>query len=453
VGEAVQQLLSFMDEDDVLAEHVSPEERARLQLQGVSERLDELRGSIRVLDHRASQLGIDSVKSLDDVVPLLFAHSVYKSYPESFIAKGQWDRLSLWFDTVSTPPITDIDISGVADIDDWLERIEQSGSLPIASSGTSGKGSFLLIDAEDVELHQRFTRRGVGFLPPTRFESRRPVVLLGPSNAAMRYSHAFRQFCETFGRQGALYSLTDERMRMADAIRVAAIRRAMGDGTATPSDVAEFEQRAEATANRNVGAIENLAHAIFNHRDEPQFLLGPWAVWWRVMEIGHAEGVPDGSFHPDTAVRVAGGRKGLALPDDYREQMDRFLGDVVRLDGYGMSELSTSLPKCEAGVFHPQPWMILFALDESGEHMLEPGEDSRVRGRVGIFDIANHGHWGGIVSGDQATIDFSVYCRCGRPGPTVEDSVVRYSELSAGGDDKLTCSGMIEAYIRGAVTE
>jgi len=35
----------------------------------------------------------------------------------------------------------------------------------------------------------------------------------------------------------------------------------------------------------------------------------------------------------------------------------------------------------------------------------------------------------------------------------VEDSVVRYSELSAGGDDKLTCSGMIEAYIRGAVTE
>ena len=147
--------------------------------------------------------------------------------------------------------------------------------------------------------------------------------------------------------------------------------------------MAEFERGAKAAVGKNAGAVERLAHAIFEHRYEPQFLLGPWAVWWRVMEIGRAKGVPDGGFHPQTAVRVAGGRKGLVLPDDYQEQMARFLGDVVRLDGYGMSELSTSMPKCEAGVFHAQPWMILVALSESGEEMVQPGPDGKVRGASG----------------------------------------------------------------------
>jgi hypothetical protein len=90
-------------------------------------------------------------------------------------------------------------------------------------------------------------------------------------------------------------------------------------------------------------------------------------------------------------------------------------------------------------------------LDETGEHMLTPDDAGRVRGRMAFYDPMWQSRWGGIVTGDQATVRYTARCECGRAGPIIEDSVARYSELSAGGDDKLTCGGTIEAYIRGVV--
>ena len=34
-----------------------------------------------------------------DVVPLLFVHSAYKSYPENWLMEKKWDRLGRWLDT------------------------------------------------------------------------------------------------------------------------------------------------------------------------------------------------------------------------------------------------------------------------------------------------------------------------------------------------------------------
>jgi hypothetical protein len=36
-------------------------------------------------------------------VPLLFAHTVYKSYPPSFVEKGRWDRLLQWLARCRSP--------------------------------------------------------------------------------------------------------------------------------------------------------------------------------------------------------------------------------------------------------------------------------------------------------------------------------------------------------------
>jgi len=49
---------------------------------------------------------------------------------------------------------------------------------------------------------------------------------------------------------------------------------------------------------------------------------------------------------------------------------------------------------------------MLFALDESGGHLLPIGDDGRVTGRVGCYDPVWHGRWGGIVSGDRATVNY-----------------------------------------------
>ena len=34
-------------------------------------------------------------------MPLLFPHSVYKSYPESFLIEERWDRLGKWLGAVA----------------------------------------------------------------------------------------------------------------------------------------------------------------------------------------------------------------------------------------------------------------------------------------------------------------------------------------------------------------
>jgi hypothetical protein len=449
---AREQLLNLAEADDQVGEHGPRDEMDQLRIRAAGEALAELRQSIRALDQRASDLGLDEIKSTDDLVPLLFAHSVYKSYPDSFVANGQWARLLLWLDTVSTPTMTDIDVTGVADIDEWLIRIEDAGYNIVASSGTTGKNSFFVNDVEDSTFFARVFPNWVGYPARAYAEPRRPIFLFAPRYAPMRYSHGLKISTGFFGRPDAVYTLTEERMKMGEVMRMGQIRRAMADGTAKPSDVAELERISQERVAQGAASLDELAAHVIEHLHEPVYMSGPWAVFWRILEIVHARGVPDGSFHPDSMINVAGGLKGLTLPDDYEDQMDRFLAGTKRFKVYGMSELNNGLPMCEARNYHPFPWMIPWILDESGEHVLEPGADGRVRGRIAIFDASVHGHWGGIVSGDQGTMDFSPTCACGRPGPVFEDSIVRYSELSAGGDDKLTCGGTIESYIRAAVT-
>ena len=88
-------------------------------------------------------------------------------------------------------------------------------------------------------------------------------------------------------------------------------------------------------------------------------------------------------------------------------------------------------------------------LDEAGEHLIHPSEGA-VTGRMAIFDASIEGRWGGIVTGDRVVMDFSPSPQ-GRAGPSVLE-ISRYSELE-GGDDKLTCAGTIDAFVRGAIDE
>jgi hypothetical protein len=69
-------------------------------------------------------------------------------------------------------------------------------------------------------------------------------------------------------------------------------------------------------------------------------------------------------------------------------------------------------------------------------------------GRGGFFDVTLEGRWGGVISGDRLTVNFSA-CGCGRKSPSVLE-VTRYADLPEG-DDKLTCAGQIETYVRGFV--
>ena len=115
------------------------EDMAELQLEAAREAFADHRERIPLLRTRAEETGVREVTGLDDLVPLLFSHTSYKSYPVSLITAGRWDRLLRWYSTVSVVEPDEVDVDGVRDIDEWTERITAAGHRPYITSGTSGK--------------------------------------------------------------------------------------------------------------------------------------------------------------------------------------------------------------------------------------------------------------------------------------------------------------------------
>jgi len=84
-------------------------------------------------------------------------------------------------------------------------------------------------------------------------------------------------------------------------------------------------------------------------------------------------------------------------------------------------------------------------LNKEGDALL-PISNSEYEGRAAFFDLSIDGRWGGVISGDKVSIDFSP-CACGNKGPSIRDNIVRYADLE--GDDKIGCAGTVDAYVRG----
>ena len=95
------------------------------------------------------------------------------------------------------------------------------------------------------------------------------------------------------------------------------------------------------------------------------------------------------------------------------------------------------------------PWIVPLVLDKAGEKLLNPADGRGVvEGRFAFIDLLVEGRWGGIITGDKVKVDFS-------PGhddirTAVVQRVERYQDLEEG-EDKLSCAGTMEEYVRGAV--
>jgi hypothetical protein len=254
-----------------------------------------------------------------------------------------------------------------------------------------------------------------------------------------------------WGRPGATYALSQEPLLISELSEMAAMRNRMVKGTATPEEIAAFELKGAAKGARLREDLKAFAAKIFEHRHEPIFLTGLWAQHLLIIERARELGIGDGDFHPQSVISAGGGLKGVSLPPDYQEQVNRFYGQVVRFAAYGMTEMAQTLPRCEAGRYHIAPGLIVLPLDAAGEKLLKP-EDAAgqpVEARFAFLDLLYEGRWGGLITGDRVTIDFAERCPCGRHGPTLLDNIARYTQ--PGQDDHIGCAGTIDAYIRGAV--
>ena len=444
-----QQLLDFIPDPD-RAYDQEPSDLAPLQLQAAQALFEERRGQIPLVARRAEEAGIQSIRSFDDLVPLLFAHTAYKSYPQSFIDQGRWDRMLQWLQTLSVAKVTDVDVSGVRNVDDWLEALWAAGHAVLATSGSSGKCSFLNHTMGDRRLKTTHFKYTVGW-PYVQARPDREFFWLGPSFGRNSAVEAFHSNAENWGKPGHIHALDSQPLLISDVSRMAALRKSIAEGKATPAEIEAYEMEGARKAAAASADFEKLVDTLLDHRREPIYVTGLWSQHMLIIRRARERGIGDGEFHPQTIVGAGGGIKGVALPPDYKEQVDRFYGSVIRPASYGMTELAMMLPRCERGRYHVPPALIALPLDGEGERLLTPADavDGIVEGRFGFVDLSYEGRWGGLITGDKVQMDLGGRCPCGRRGHTILDSITRYTQ--AGQSDHIGCAGTIDAYIRGAV--
>ncbi len=445
---ARQELMGMIEADNAFDR---PEkELAPVRLEAARALVAERRQQIPILEKRAQEAGLTEVKSFADLVPLLFAHTVYKSYPASFVENGRWSRMLQWMDTLSVAKVTDVDVEGVTDVDDFIDRLRAAGHMVLATSGTTGKNSFLNHKQEDIDRRRHYFRHAKGW-PYVKAKNDRPFFALGPSAGPTSMVEAFHLHADVFGRPDDVHYLTDEPLRISDISRMAAMRKQMAEGKVSPGEIRALEERAEARQAEMKKAIDHLTETILAHRHEPIYITGMYPQHILIVDRARELGARDGEFHRDSIVHIGGGTKNAVLPPDYKERTASFYGNVYDAPTYGMTELAQALVRCEAKRYHAPPALIVLILDQAGERLLtaeDADENGLVTGRFAFLDLMYEGRWGGLISGDKVTMDYSP-CPCGRHGPTLHDNISRFS--APGQDDYIGCAGTLDAYIRGAL--
>jgi len=427
------------------------EQVADIQLAAVRHRFAQLGDKLPPLRALAAENGVTEIADLNAAASLLFKHSVYKSYPVSLIEKCRFDRLTAWLANLTTADLSGVKTEGLESVDDWLDAVNRDANVRIIhTTGTSGKLSFLPRGPLDEPLQIRsalLSQEVPGRPQPQRLEEV-PTIVVGQRIMFNGYGAAMEALVEHLygGDESMLLTMDKERLSadvltLAGRLAAAENRGELGRSQISPAILNRLDQfvAAQKTApERRAGFFDTLFGTMKGRR---VMMAGNWSMYLEMMQAGQARGV-DHIFSSDSHFLCAGGTKGKVMPEGYRTAIAAFLGVPTIAESYGMSEISSLMPKCPAGKYHALPWLLVFVLDpQTGVPSARKGTHT---GRFGVIDLAFQQRWGGVLSGDEVTMTFG-RCDCGRDGPFIEDTVRRYGEKE-GGDDKITCAGAPEAH-------
>lgn len=446
-GSATQELLAWRDRDDC---YTVPYDRVRdLQIAALNEHFQDRVGRIKLVALRARQGGVSEITDFSDVVPLLLPHTAYKSYPEAFLIEERWDKLTKWLGTVSAYPTDAVDLDGITDVDQWIRRLEEAGLFVSCSSGTTGKSAMLVASQKDMVWTAQDSVVACSWGTGIRPAQDRQVFSMAPIAAVPRNHAIMAGLHRAFGAPGSeLFRYPIPPITVGSITRMIALRKAIADGTARPTELTEYEATSKLREKSLDDAIGITVEALLKVRGEKLFLTGLWGNLYKVALAMRERGFSGDDFHPENMMYVGGGLKREQLPADYAE----FVRDTFNVQPgrnfqlYGMQELNSCTVLCrEGGRYHVPPWMVCLPLNKEADALL-PMDDGEVQCRAGFFDLSMDGRWGGVISGDRIEVDFSP-CACGAGTPSIRDNVVRYADIE--GDDKIGCAGTIDAYVRG----
>jgi hypothetical protein len=448
MGAAVDRVMGMVRDEDRFAH--SAADLREMQIAAMDERFQERRDRIKLLARRAEDAGTTRVASLDDMVPLLFPHTAYKSYPESFLIEQKWDRLIKWLGTISPHPILPIETADITDIDDWIARLEANGNYISCSSGTTGKSAMLIASEKDMDWSRLDTVGVFAWGSGVEPAQDRRVMGLAPVAAVPKNRIIGEAQLAAFGDPARpRFDYPVSPMTVGSLTSMVVMRKKMADGTALPEEIAAFEATSQTRAAEMNAAVGIAAAALVEHRAEKLMISGMWNSLYQVAKAVRDLGYSAKDFHPDNCIYVGGGLKRAQLPDDYQDFVHGTFNipEGRHFQNYSMQELNSGMPKCrEGGRYHVPPWIVPFVLNQEGDALVPHDGTGEVEGRAAFYDLSLDGRWGGVISGDKISLDYG-RCACGNAGPSIRDNIARYADLQ--GDDKIGCAGTVDAYVRG----
>ncbi|MFA5491246.1 MAG: hypothetical protein WC284_18860 [Candidimonas sp.] len=428
---------------------------AEIQLHWLRRRFDELRPRLSLVKKHTDDVGIERIDGVNDIVPALLPHTIYKSYSLKALENRRFADLTRWLGRLTTHDLNGLDLSDCVTIDDWINRLVAQTSLrPQVSSGTSGKIS--VFPRSTVE--ERAFAEGMwlkitdGYFdgPSLPLRSGDCTIVMawpvrsGPHNVPTLL-RILREIC--FGGDQDKVITIGQGHQSADELALAGKLRkaeALGEALTLSPNEEEVRRQLAARAGAMEGALDLfIERAIVAQRGRKVLcgVVGP-AMYQFALTCKERGIVAE--WDPGSILMSGGGAKGFDLPQDWKETVQAVFPGVW-IDGYGMSESTASAHACAAGNLHFYPWGIPYLLDpRTSEALPRQGVQT---GRMAMFDLMPETHWGGIITGDKVTLNWDGGCACGRKGPYMLNQIDRYASPD-NADDKISCAKTPGAYER-----
>lgn len=425
----------------------------QIQLAGLRKRFAELSPKLPRLKKLTQENRVTALKDINEVVPLLFPHTEYKSYPMSLIDNCRFEQLNAWLDDFTTHDLSGLDVSGCQSLSEWLAVVEAKTPLRVlTSSGTSGKISILpRSTAEDKYITAAFSA------VYRKFRAEQGLADIYAPNVyhvfpfARRGRHITNHVIRAMTQHGfhgdESHVLSFDGEMSTDLLWMTGrMKKAQADGTIEQLRKTKAWQRlsgrlGELEANRADTQEAFYRDMLVRLKDKTVVMSLGLNYFQAMVECAEKHGL-EIRFAPDSFLTAAGGLKGVTLTEAQIEKIKKTIPHHFH-DVYASSELFSGLArKCTHDRFHTPPWLVNFVLNpDTGVPYPRQGTQT---GRYAGFDLWATTYWGGFISGDEVTMNWDGGCDCGREGPYLHDKIVRYT-TKRGGDDKITCQRTAEA--------
>ena len=338
-------------------------------------------------------------------------------------------------------------------IDSWINALaEQTEIMPWVSSGTSGKMTFFPHSFEEMD---RFARTYAMTLlqdfgdDPIEASSRQ-MEEIWPfyryPGGGMNHDFELRikyLFDGDESRFHAMFPATNSLDIRYLQTQMRLTKLEDRDKMDTSEELREEAKAFEKQMNEMPTAMDGFfAKCTEELNGKPVFMLGTWPMMYQMAQLGLAAG-REKVFDAGSRILAGGGRKGTVLPDNWQDDVLRFTG-VDKLGGlYGMTELLGRHTQCEHGHIHFDPWVItLLLVPETSKPVHRQG---RQTGRYAFYDLLADSHWGGLISGDKMTVEFSEPCLCGASSAYIVDAEIGRWADERGGKDDIVAPGSAKA--------